>query len=184
MSKRSRTPWSDRIRRLGTTLLVAAGLGTLAVAFTPIAATFSDGDVLSADELNAAINDNMDAVADALADLEARADALAELEELVPVAFGTVQWTSTQQRLLSGTDNVASVTEVVGFADRPAIDIAFDDIDFDNSSYTVVVTSRSSQATSAHVAHTHDDDLRVYLFSNTGDPAETGFHFVVHEGPE
>jgi len=59
-------------RILTIVLTIALGLGVWTLAFTYTAADFSDGDVLSAAELNNLLNDNFDAAATAVGDLDAR----------------------------------------------------------------------------------------------------------------
>lgn len=66
-----------RFRVVVFTLALGFGVWTVAVTFT--SATFQDGDVLSADELNAIINDNFAAAQTGLEDLQAAA---ADLEAM------------------------------------------------------------------------------------------------------
>lgn len=53
-------------RLLTVVLTLALGLGVWTLAFTFQSATFADGDVLSANELNALLNDNFQAASDAV----------------------------------------------------------------------------------------------------------------------
>ena len=64
--------FKNRVRTLVMTL--ALGLGVWTLAFTYQDADFQEGDVLSAAELNNLLNDNFDAAATAVGDLDARVD--------------------------------------------------------------------------------------------------------------
>jgi len=182
-------------------LVLGFAVWTLAVGFT--SASFKDGDVLSAAELNTIINDNFAAAQAALADLEAKKfdrsggviDGSVEIREeptadpavTLDAAARTVTtangsglpaaygFVAQQGWETDGTDNFSAERVEEGI-----YEIEFDGINYAARDYTASVTAAG--LTPVFISSESEDGrMRVHAFDQSGDRVNTGFHFVIYE---